>query len=437
MAKTQGKVSFFLKDTKSKGITPVIATFCYNKMQMKYYEPKLSIAPKHWNPKEQKAREVKEFPFASFNVTLRTLANVIIDEYQKLKSDNNNLEPTTAQLREKVSLARNKSGTAQERTKQDLFGFLESYLKDLHKKVNPVTGKQISEITIRAYRQTFRLIKEFADLSKKHLDFNHIDTDFYNDFSFFLTHTNGFRLNTVGKHIRNIKTFMQEAIDRNYTSNISFRKKSFRVISEKTDSIYLNELELSAIERFDLSSNKRLEKVRDLFLVGCWTGLRFSDFSRIKAHNIKGEYIEIEQQKTGGKVYIPIHPTVQRVMDKYAGQYPNSLPPAISNQKMNGYLKEVASMIDVLKQPFNIGNTLKGAKVYKTVMKYDLVVTHSARRSFATNQYLKGIPVHDIMRITGHRTEKAFLRYLKIENRDAAIRVSNFWKNESASLKAV
>jgi hypothetical protein len=437
MSKTQGKVSFYLKDTKAKGLTPVRATFCYNKMQMKYYEPKLSIQPKYWNSKEQKAREVRDFPYSPFNATLKVIANVIIDEYQKFKLENNNLEPTIAQLKERVSKARNKTGEAEERVKQDLFGFLESYLKDLFKKVNPLTGKQISSITIRAYKQTFKLLKEYKTYSNKYLDFNHIDTDFYNDFTYFLTHEKEFKLNTVGKHHRNIKTFMQEALDRNLTTNIAFRKKSFRVVSEKTDAIYLNEIELKELENLDLSKEKRLEKVRDLFLVGCWTGLRFSDFSKIKAHNIKDEFIEIDTQKTGAKVIIPIHPTVRAIINKYQGIYTNSLPPSISNQKMNDYLKELGSKIELLKSPLTIGNTIKGTKVYQTHLKYELIVTHTARRSFATNQYLKGIPAYYIMRITGHKTEKAFLRYLKLDNKEAAIRMNNFWKKEDNILKAV
>jgi site-specific recombinase XerD len=435
MAKTQGKVSFYLKDPKSKGLTSIRVTFCYNNMQMKYYEPKLSIIPKFWNSKEQKAREVKEFPFASFNTTLKIIANTILDQYQRFKNDNNNLEPTPGKLREMVSIARNKTGAPEERIKLDLFSFLDSYLEDIYKKINPITGKQISTITVRAYKQTFRLLKEYRNRTKSVLDFHHINTDFYNSFSYFLTHEKGFKLNTLGKHLRNIKTFMQEAFDRNLTTNINFKKKSFRVISEKTDSIYLNELELNELENLDLTDDKRLEKVRDLFLVGCWTGLRFSDFSKIKSYNIKGEYIEIEQQKTGSKVCVPIHPIVQKIISKYAGVYPNSLPPAISNQKMNMYLKEIAPKVELLQQTITIGHTIKGNKVYKTVPKFELLVTHTARRSFATNQYLKGIPVHDIMKATGHKSSSAFQRYLKIDDKDAAIRLNKFWKNEQ--LKAV
>lgn len=432
MAKIQGKVSFFLKDTKAKGLTPVRATFCYNKMQMKYYEPKLSISPKYWNSKEQKARELRDVPYASFNLTLKEIANVIIDEYQKFKLENNNLEPTVAQLRERVSVVRNKVGSTEVRTKIDLFSFLDGYLKDAYKKINPTSGKQLSTITIRAYKQTFRLLKEYRKDTNKYLDFEHIDSNFRDEFSYYLTHVKQYKLNTVGKHVRNIKTFMQEAIDRNLTDNINFRKRSFKVVSEKTDSIYLTEPELDELGKLDLSDNARLDKVRDLFLVGCWTGLRFSDLSRIQPFNIKGDFIEMDTQKTGAKAIIPIHPTVKRIMEKYKDKYPNSLPPAISNQKMNEYIKEVAEKVDLLKVPIVIGHTIRGKKEYKTFFKWQLVQTHTCRRTMATNLYLNGMPAHFIMRITAHQSEKAFLRYLKIDNKEAAQRLNTFWQSEQA-----
>jgi len=436
MAKTQGKILFYLKDTKATKETPIRVTFCYNNVQLRYYEPKLSIYPKYWNSKEQKAREVRDFPYSAFNATLKTIADTIIEVYQIFKLQNNNLEPSIPLLREKIKIARNLIGSSEEKTKLDFFGFLEIYLKEIYKKVNTITGKQLSPITIRAYKQTYRLLNEYVRATRKVIDFEHIDIDFYNDFTYFLTHTNGFRLNTVGKHLRNVKTFMQEALDRNLTTNIHFRKKTFRVVSEKTESIYLNETELKDLEELDLSDDKRLERVRDLFLVGCWTGLRFSDFSKIQLHNIQKEFIEIETQKTGAKVVIPIHNVVRRILEKYT-HYPNSLPPAISNQKMNEYLKEIGGKIEMLKQGFTVSNTIKGSKVHRTYSKHELLVTHTARRTFATNQYLKGVPVYDIMKITGHKTEKAFLRYLKLDNRDAAMRLDAFWKNEETKLIAI
>lgn len=103
-----------------------------------------------------------------------------------------------------------------------------------------------------------------------------------------------------------------------------------------TEAIYLNEDELNELLMLDLSENKRLEKVRDLFIIGCWTGLRFSDLSVLQMNNFKGDFLEVEMEKTGDKVSIPIHHTVKGIMQRYETE--NHLPRALSNQKMNLYL---------------------------------------------------------------------------------------------------
>ncbi len=164
----------------------------------------------------------------------------------------------------------------------------------------------------------------------------------------------------------------------------------------------------------DLSDNSRLEWVRDLFLVGAWTGLRFSDFTGITAKDIQGDYIHIQTQKTGQKVVIPIHWTVKEIMNKYKGRYENSLPPEISNVKMNAYLKEIGRMMDILKTKESITVKKAGKTMHRKVEKWELLTSHTCRRSFSTNMYKAGVPTITIMGITGHKTEKAFLRYIKV-----------------------
>ncbi len=208
------------------------------------------------------------------------------------------------------------------------------------------------------------------------------------------------------------------------------------MLSESTDSIYLNEKELSDIQLLDLSEHPRLERVRDLFLIGCWTGLRFSDFSNITADNIKGDFIEIETKKTAEPVVIPLHPVVKVIMRKYADQFPNSLPPSISNVKMNQYLKELGERLDILHVKVQTSITKGGKLVTTTKQKYQLLTTHTARRSFATNLFLDGLPPTTIMKITGHRTEKAFQRYIKITPTENAKILQLHWQNKN-NLKVV
>jgi integrase len=196
----------------------------------------------------------------------------------------------------------------------------------------------------------------------------------------------------------------------------------------------LSKQELQALNELDLTDNPRLDKVRDLFLVGCWTGLRFSDFSNIQAKNIKGGFITIKTQKTGKEVVIPIHEVVLNILDKYKDKTENSLPPSISNQKMNEYLKEIAEKAE-FKETVSKTFTKAGKTVTINKSKFDLVSCHTARRSFATNMYLDSVPSITIMAITGHTTESSFMKYIRITPQEHAEQLQTLWNRDK--LKAV
>ena len=224
----------------------------------------------------------------------------------------------------------------------------------------------------------------------------------------------------MGKHIKTLKTFLQSATESGLNNNIKFQSKGFKTITSDSDNIALSENELSAISNLDLFYNEKLDKVRDLFLIGANTGLRFSDFSIITPDNIRkvknGYNLDIIQTKGKGRVIIPLNDTVLSILHKYN----NQLPKAISNQKFNDYIKEVAQLVDVLHEPFTQIKTRGGIQSEVTSPKWDLVSSHTARRSFATNQYRKGVPSKSIMAITGHQKEESFLKYLKISDTEHA-----------------
>ena len=192
----------------------------------------------------------------------------------------------------------------------------------------------------------------------------------------------------------------------------------------------MNESELNTLFELDLNMNPRLEKIRDLFLVGCWTGLRFSDFTGIKKENIDGEFIEVETQKTGEVVVIPIHRQVEAIMKRYKGKTLNSLPKPISNQKMNEYLKELGQLAG-FNETVSESITKGGIKQTVNHPKWELITTHTARRSFATNQYLAGFPSTSIMKITGHRTESSFMKYIKVTPREHANQLRDLWRKNT------
>ena len=225
---------------------------------------------------------------------------------------------------------------------------------------------------------------------------------------------------------------MNEATERGINTNLAFRSRYFAKPSEESENIYLTESEIKEIGAIDLSSNRKLESVRDLFLIGCHTGLRYSDYSILKPENIKEGFIETTQQKTGAKIVVPIHTVVERIIKKYKGQ----LPKSISNQKTNDYLKELGKLEDkkgkkllpCLNEIVSKTFTKGGVKLIESYQKWELLSSHTARRSFATNEYLAGTPTITIMAITGHKTEKAFLKYIKLTPNEHAKLLKIHWQ---------
>ena len=306
----------------------------------------------------------------------------------------------------------------------NFISFIEFYIKQVE------TTKK--ESTLKGYRNTLTHLKEFK--GKKHIEFEDINLDFYNDFNEFLIKKKEFATNTIGKQIKNVKVFLNEATERGINKKLDFKSKRFKVVSEEADTIYLPESEIQDLFDLDLSENPRLERVRDLFIVGCWTGLRFSDFSQIAPENIKNGKFHIRTQKTDESVIIPIHWMVSDIMKRYKDDFENSLPPSLSNQKMNEYLKEIGKMAGLLER-INISKNKGSQRGTETYYKYELVTTHTARRSFATNLYLQEFPSIGIMKITGHRTERAFMKYIKVTQEQNAEKLEKFWNGKKQNLK--
>jgi integrase len=292
-------------------------------------------------------------------------------------------------------------------------------------------GKEKSRNTIKTYKTTLGHIEEYETQERCKVDFDSITLDFYYRYTAFLK-TKGLSNNSIGKDIKILKVFMGEAVDLEYTNNMQFRRKKFSVLNEETDAIFLTDAEIMKLYKHDFTENKRLEQARDLFVFGCCVGLRFSDFSEIKPENIvkiDGDlFIKIITQKTRDLVIIPCNPIVLKLFKKYAANS-NRLPKSLSNQKFNDYIKEAC---EEAKLTENGRLSTDPAKAL-----WECVSSHTARRSFATNYYLQGFPTIDLMKITGHKTEKSFLKYIRVTKLDTAKRLSKHMKNWSAKMLRV
>ena len=215
------------------------------------------------------------------------------------------------------------------------------------------------------------------------------------------------------------------------------KKREFRKLEEEVDSIYLTNDELQTLFTLDLGDTPRLAKVRDLFLIGCYTGLRFSDFTQLRPANIVlgGRILTVATQKTGARVSIPLNPNVLAILAKYTRTNnadttgPGTLPRALTNQKFNQYLKELAERAGAVNPAFcsliERTRTEGGRKETRTVQKWELVTTHTARRSFATNAFLAGLPPESIMKVTGHKSAVMFMKYIKVTTEQNALLLLN------------
>lgn len=212
---------------------------------------------------------------------------------------------------------------------------------------------------------------------------------------------------------------MDEAVDLKYTTNVEYRHKKFSYGTEDTDAVALTSEEIQKLYKHDFSSDQRLERVRDLFIFGCFSGLRYGDFSQVKPEHIVkrngSTFIRMKTRKTDEEVIVPCNDTILEIFKKYKSN-PNSLPKAISAQKFNDYLKQVCEAA---------GLNETGRLLTKPELKlYECVTSHTARRSAITNWYLSGFPAIDLMRISGHRTERSFMTYIKISKQQVAERLA-------------
>jgi integrase len=302
-----------------------------------------------------------------------------------------------------------------------LFKFISEYIDKTDTRINPKTSRPVCYKMKREYERTFELLKDYAADQKITLDFKDINLDFYEGFTDYLQKKN-LAKNTIGKKIQTLKIFLNAAQVEGVNHYSAFKSRNFVSVTEEADTIYLNEAELESIYKKDFSSAPHLDRIRDLFLVGCWTGCRFSDWNQITPENISEGMISIKQTKTGDPVKIPLHPVVRSILGKYDGR----LPALISNQKFNDALKKVAEAAeinDTVTKRTTKGGTIKT----KTFEKWELVTSHCARRSFATNQYKSGVPSITIMAVTGHRSEKAFLKYLRVTSTEHAKKMQEHW----------
>ena len=245
---------------------------------------------------------------------------------------------------------------------------------------------------------------------KSPLSIKDINFSFYDGFKNWLIKERGLTNNTVNKRLKTLKTFLRFCSNHEVYDIANLTK--FKFLEEKlATKIALTEKELMKIWSHDFSKNPRLERVRDLFVFSCATGLRESDVQNLKKENISGSEIIINTQKSTEEISIPLNNYSKAILEKYNFQLP-----IISQQKLNDYLKEVGRIAGIDDNQILV-EFAGGKRKESIVPRYELLKSHVGRRTFITLSITKGIPIPVIQSITGHKDLSSFQKYIQINNK--------------------
>lgn len=358
------------------------------------------ILPGDWDFTKQRAIVSKRNLHAGdINLCIDKIANAFKKAYRTLIIDD--VIPTQTAVKEKMEELLNLKPKLEVK-KVTLYSFIDSFLRDsrVNKKDN----------TIRAYKATINGIKDFGKLNGKELSFDDINLQWYTSFIKFLQ-SKGHCNSTIGKYIKNLKSILNAATELGYNTNLIFRSKFFVKLNEVSHKIFLTKEEIEKIAALDLSNDLQKDISRDYFLISTMTGLRFSDFVRIKKEHIVNDRIQMMTLKTGQEVIIPIAPLLKSIFIKYNFQ----LPKCQSNQGLNRHLKEIGEEAE-LNNLETVTKTIGGIKKTITYKKWELLTSHTGRRSFVSNGILAGIDSSMLRLITGHKSATVFGNYIKIDN---------------------
>ena len=415
-------VNFYLRDTKAIKKTSILLSFSYSGNRIRISTGK-QIFPAYWNKRAERVREVIDEPNATqINSDLKGLESLVIEVYQNYIREG--VIPLPNELLQTIENQRGHP-TIQKKDK----GFWD-YFDEF------VAYKQQHSNDVRDYNKSLRkhLLKgelkfkkpiTFISLKIKHNGFiEKLDT--------YLTYEaenskgeKGLATNTIGKQFKNLKVFLNWCFQNEYIKRFDLSHMITK--TEEVDSIFLNQEEVDSIFNLkDLSEEEDI--IRDLFIIGIESGLRYSDFIRLKPHYFDEDILSINPIKTEShkknRLKIPISNKIKEILLKR-----NGLPPVYEGKlvNFNKTMRNLAEKAEIISQIVTYKKI--GGKTKESVFKkYQLVSSHTCRRTFCTLKFLSGMPPIGIMQFSGHKTERNFLRYLKVDNQVAVEKYRHFFE---------
>jgi len=311
--------------------------------------------------------------------------------------------------------------------KKSVSNFWESYEKYIE-----VKSIDLQPVSIGKLKTIGKHLKAYELQSKRELTFNTIDLNFKDGFYAYLV-SNNISDNTASRIFGFIRSYMNWSFDRGLHTNQQYKRKQFTVSKFETENIVLSEDEIDILYNYKFD-NLKLERVRDLFIFQCFVGLRVSDLKRLKRSDFSNGRLHFRVQKTSAPITIILHPFVTEILNKYQNEK-NPIP-IISDQKYNDYLKEVCQVAGI-DTDVTITKKQGGRKIETTLKKYNLVTTHTARRTFVTMNLEKGMRPEIVMKLSGHTSISSFKRYIAITENSLEKEYKQVWGLEEPALKLV
>ena len=307
-----------------------------------------------------------------------------------------------------------------------LDGYVKLYLEQAEAgKRQTRKGLNFSAGTIKSIRVVRNLVADFQAKTDKSYDFDDIDYDFRTRFIDYLYNDRHYNVNTAAKCINTLVTILSSAETEGYHNNRKCLGSQFRAKRKDVDAVYLTRDELISLVQADISHlSKNHEIARDIFMVGVYTAQRVSDYNSIGTENIiwnedRSIIINLRQKKTGVWVTIPARDELKQILEKYDYHLPR-----INDKMINLCIKEVAKVAGI-DTPVTIETTSGGVSVLATHPKYELIHTHTARRTAATLMYLAGMDVFNICAVTGHSSIAMLKKYIKADKIERAKAISS------------
>lgn len=442
-----GTIRFELRNAKADkdGKAPIRLIYQV-KGQRKYYNTGQKMLPESWDKKEQKAiyldKKAARKLFSGINYELLLAASEVKDVNNDLDGLIREIEAIekrfemdkivySAEMVVERLKADKTPNTKKEAPSNILFDFIDKYIND-HK-----ATREAGSLSV--YRALKKHLQDYQQDTNRKVTFDKIDYSFFQSFQNYLlslTKTvEGKTLpllnnTTIAKQLSTIKTFLSYARKEGVT--VSDKYKDFKIKKENLEVIALTNEEFETLYYLDLSANKKLAQVRDVFCFACTTGLRYSDLAQLKREHIKQDEIKLTVKKTKEPLAIPLTPFSRAILAKYETLH-RPLP-IISNQKLNDYVKELCQFAGIT-EPIEIVRFRGTKREAITYPKYELIGVHTGRKTFVTLSLEKQMSAEEVMTITGHKDYKSFKRYVKITEQRKKMVMLKAWGGELRNLK--